>query len=148
MIFRQTKSTPLSVFGIPALQAVLQYKWETWARLYLLIEFCIFLLWLISFVAFSIFLTVQYNISFQLKCNYLHSMILCLILKKKKMTKQIKGAFLMLAIKLRIISEIQRQVKIETIPITCIVSIYSLCYSCFPSFSLNCQLYSITSIDK
>lgn len=49
----QKGKTPLSVFGLPAVQAVIHYKWETWARHALLAEFNVFLLWLASFITFA-----------------------------------------------------------------------------------------------
>lgn len=48
----QRGKTPISVFGLPAVQAVIDYKWETWAKHALLVEFVVFLCWLLSFTIF------------------------------------------------------------------------------------------------
>ena len=41
-----TGMLPLSVFSLPALQAVINFKWDQWASLYVLIEFIAYLFWL------------------------------------------------------------------------------------------------------
>eukprot|EP00879_Flechtneria_rotunda_P016529 GHRR01017298.1.p1 GENE.GHRR01017298.1~~GHRR01017298.1.p1 ORF type:complete len:419 (+),score=119.78 GHRR01017298.1:343-1599(+) len=43
-----------SVFGLPAVQAVLQFKWETFAGKWVTFEFVCFLVWLISFSIFML----------------------------------------------------------------------------------------------
>lgn len=50
----QKRACPLSVFGLPAVQAVLNYKWEAWAARMLMIEFIMYLSWLLSFTVFVI----------------------------------------------------------------------------------------------
>ncbi|GMH40202.1 hypothetical protein BSKO_08106 [Bryopsis sp. KO-2023] len=50
----QKQACPLSVFGLPAVQAVLNYKWEAWAARMLKIEFIMYLSWLLSFTIFVI----------------------------------------------------------------------------------------------
>lgn len=54
----EKKACPLSVFGLPAVQAILDYKWETWASHLLKIEFIIYIGWLASFTIFVILLEV------------------------------------------------------------------------------------------
>mmetsp|Transcript_6515 Transcript_6515/g.18757 ORF Transcript_6515/g.18757 Transcript_6515/m.18757 type:complete len:521 (-) Transcript_6515:416-1978(-) len=43
------------VFKLPAIEAVIQWKWTTWARRVLLWEFAIYTLWVMGFQAFVIF---------------------------------------------------------------------------------------------
>ena len=46
--------TSNDIFDLPAIRAVVEYKWRNWARRYLIIEFVLYLGWLISFCAFLI----------------------------------------------------------------------------------------------
>jgi len=43
-----------SVFALPALQAIIDFKWTKFARKLLLTEFAFFMLWLVSFYSFTI----------------------------------------------------------------------------------------------
>ena len=40
------------IFDLPAIRAIIEYKWRNWARWYLIIEFVLYLGWLFSFVVF------------------------------------------------------------------------------------------------
>lgn len=55
----QSKAAPLSVFALPAVQTILYYKWNKWAKSILLVEFAIYLLWLLTTVVFAFFLIVR-----------------------------------------------------------------------------------------
>eukprot|EP00210_Caulerpa_lentillifera_P005001 g4775.t1 len=55
----QLGAAPLSVFGLPAVQSILSYKWKTWARRYLIIEFILYLLWLLCTVVFAVSFTSE-----------------------------------------------------------------------------------------
>ena len=55
----QSHACPLSVFGLPAVQAVLMYKWEAWAARFLQYEFILYLCWLICYTAFIILFQVM-----------------------------------------------------------------------------------------
>ncbi|GMH44243.1 hypothetical protein BSKO_12177 [Bryopsis sp. KO-2023] len=48
----QHGKTPISVFGLPAVHAIINYKWERWAKKALLAEFILFLCWLGSYLTF------------------------------------------------------------------------------------------------
>lgn len=50
----EKKACPLSVFGLPAVQAVLDYKWEAWAASLLKFEFLLYIGWLLSYTIFVI----------------------------------------------------------------------------------------------
>lgn len=50
----QSRACPLTVFGLPAVQAVLNYKWNAWAARFLQYEFILYLCWLISYTTFII----------------------------------------------------------------------------------------------
>ena len=54
----QSKAAPLSAFALPAVQAILNYKWTRWAKKVLMVEFAIYLLWLLSTVVFAFALIV------------------------------------------------------------------------------------------
>lgn len=54
----QSRACPLTVFALPAVQAVLMYKWEAWAARFLQYEFVLYLCWLISYTAFIILFQV------------------------------------------------------------------------------------------
>jgi len=51
----------VDIWDIPAVLAIVEYKWVFWARRYLLIEFALYMAWLISFSAFLI-LYIQYDL--------------------------------------------------------------------------------------
>ena len=40
------------VFGLPAVQAIVAHKWNTWARRLMLYEFAAYLVWLLAFQVF------------------------------------------------------------------------------------------------
>jgi di/tricarboxylate transporter len=42
------------VFGLPAVQAVINYKWHTWAKKFLLYELVCYLAWLAGYTAFTL----------------------------------------------------------------------------------------------
>lgn len=48
----QDGSVSTRVFGLPVVHAVIQFKWDKWARRVLLYELCAYLLWLLSFQVF------------------------------------------------------------------------------------------------
>ncbi|GMH44122.1 hypothetical protein BSKO_12056 [Bryopsis sp. KO-2023] len=48
----QQEEASLSVFSIPAIQAVILYKWEKWAKRLLQVEFVIYVAWMLSFLLF------------------------------------------------------------------------------------------------
>ncbi|GBF92276.1 flagellar associated protein [Raphidocelis subcapitata] len=48
----QSGGVHYSVFGLPAVQSVLEFKWESYGRRALLAEFLLFLTWLVSFSTF------------------------------------------------------------------------------------------------
>jgi len=50
----QSRACPLTVFALPAVQAVVMYKWDQWASRFLQYEFVLYLFWLISYTAFII----------------------------------------------------------------------------------------------
>ncbi|WIA09485.1 hypothetical protein OEZ85_008886 [Tetradesmus obliquus] len=43
-----------AVFGLPAVQAVINYKWHTWAKKFLLYELACYLAWLAGYTAFTL----------------------------------------------------------------------------------------------
>ncbi|GFR50462.1 hypothetical protein Agub_g12684, partial [Astrephomene gubernaculifera] len=47
---------PPTVFALPAVQAVIAHKWNSWARHFLMAEFVFYALWLAAFSAFSLLL--------------------------------------------------------------------------------------------
>ena len=47
------------IFDLPVVRAIIEYKWCSWARPYLIIEFVLYLGWLFSFVAFLIIYIVR-----------------------------------------------------------------------------------------
>ena len=49
----QAGALSMSIFGLPAVQAVVNYKWEKFARKLLMFELCLFLVWLASFFVFT-----------------------------------------------------------------------------------------------
>ncbi|KAL4438685.1 hypothetical protein ABPG77_006289 [Micractinium sp. CCAP 211/92] len=50
----QSRRCSSAVFALPAVQAIIQFKWGCFARRLLLVELCWFLIWLVSFNAFVI----------------------------------------------------------------------------------------------
>ncbi|KAI3431610.1 hypothetical protein D9Q98_004659 [Chlorella vulgaris] len=50
----QAGGLELSAFGLPAIQAVIEYKWRTFARRLLLWQLAVFVCWLASFFTFAI----------------------------------------------------------------------------------------------
>lgn len=54
----QSKAAPLSVFALPAVQTILYYKWSKWAKNILMVEFTIYMLWLLSTIIFVFALIV------------------------------------------------------------------------------------------
>jgi hypothetical protein len=42
------------VFALPAVQAVINFKWTSWARRYLMYELACYCLWLAAFTAFTL----------------------------------------------------------------------------------------------
>ena len=54
----QAGAVGLAVFGLPAVQAVIEFKWHRFARRLLLAELACFLVWLASFFAFTILFQV------------------------------------------------------------------------------------------
>ena len=54
----QSRACPLTVFALPAVQAVLMYKWEAWAARFLQYEFILYLCWLVSYTVFIILFQV------------------------------------------------------------------------------------------
>jgi hypothetical protein len=50
----QAGALSFSAFALPSVQAILQYKWHTFAKKLLLAEFAIYAVWLVSFSAFAI----------------------------------------------------------------------------------------------
>eukprot|EP00210_Caulerpa_lentillifera_P005045 g4818.t1 len=63
-LLRKVDDGPNSVdiWDLPAVRAVIEYKWESWAKKYLLIEFALYMAWLISFVGF-LMLYIQRNLN-------------------------------------------------------------------------------------
>lgn len=55
----QSKAAPLSAFALPAVQTVLYYKWAKWAKSILLVEFTIYMLWLLSTIIFAFSIIVR-----------------------------------------------------------------------------------------
>lgn len=49
----------VQVFGLEAVKAVIMWKWNTWAKRFLLIELACYLLWLLSFNAFTLLFQVS-----------------------------------------------------------------------------------------
>lgn len=45
---------PPAVFALPAVQAVIQFKWSSWARSWMLLSLAFFLVWLACYSAFSL----------------------------------------------------------------------------------------------
>jgi len=56
----QSKTAPLSVFALPAVQTILYYKWDKWAKKFLIVEFIVYLLWLLTTMIFSFGLIVSH----------------------------------------------------------------------------------------
>eukprot|EP00775_Hariotina_reticulata_P003763 gene3763-4022_t len=55
-----------AVFALPAVQAVIHFKWTTWARRFLLYELCCYCLWLVSYTAFTLlFQQENWTMTFQ-----------------------------------------------------------------------------------
>ena len=50
---------PASIFALPAVQAVINFKWETWARSWTFTSLLLFLMWLVSYSAFSVLVTME-----------------------------------------------------------------------------------------
>lgn len=46
----QAKACPIEVWGLPAIRAVVSFKWNHWAKRYLLMEFFLYALWTIIFM--------------------------------------------------------------------------------------------------
>ena len=67
----QSRACPLTVFALPAVQAVLMYKWEAWAARFLQYEFILYLCWLVSYTAFIILFQVPViaHLSMQGNCS-------------------------------------------------------------------------------
>lgn len=62
----QDGAVATQVFGLPAVQAVIQFKWDKWARRVLLWEFTSYLLWVLAFQVFIIaFQDEDLNLSFK-----------------------------------------------------------------------------------
>jgi hypothetical protein len=62
----QDGAVATQVFGLPAVQAVIQFKWDKWARRVLIKEFIFYLIWLIAFQVFIIaFQDEDLNLSFK-----------------------------------------------------------------------------------
>jgi hypothetical protein len=55
----QAGGLELSAFGLPAIQAVIEYKWRTFARRLLLWQLAVFVCWLASFFTFAILFQVS-----------------------------------------------------------------------------------------
>jgi hypothetical protein len=47
-----------AVFALPAVSAVISYKWDTWARRFLMYELAAYCAWLAAFTSFSLMLQV------------------------------------------------------------------------------------------
>ena len=58
----QAGAVGLPVFGLPAVQAVIEFKWHRFARRLLLAELAFFLVWLASFFAFTILFQVGWAV--------------------------------------------------------------------------------------
>ncbi|KAL3131635.1 hypothetical protein ABBQ38_007932 [Trebouxia sp. C0009 RCD-2024] len=50
----QDQACSQMVFGLPAVQSVINFKWDRWARKLLLLEFAFYLVWLLSFQVFML----------------------------------------------------------------------------------------------
>jgi hypothetical protein len=50
----QARGCSAAVFGLPAVQAVINYKWHTWAKKFLLYELACYLAWLAGYTAFTL----------------------------------------------------------------------------------------------
>ncbi|GBF90826.1 transient receptor potential channel protein [Raphidocelis subcapitata] len=50
----QARGCSMAVFALPAVQAVINYKWKSWARRFLLYELAAYCTWLVSFTAFTL----------------------------------------------------------------------------------------------
>ncbi|KAJ9510388.1 hypothetical protein QJQ45_015854 [Haematococcus lacustris] len=50
----QAHGCPLDVFGLPAVHAVISFKWHTWAHRALVSEMLVYVAWLAAFVAFTL----------------------------------------------------------------------------------------------
>lgn len=48
------KALPLDVFNLPAVRAVVSWKWHRWAKNAVLIEFILYVLWMVSFMVFAL----------------------------------------------------------------------------------------------
>lgn len=48
----------LQVWGLQAVQATVNFKWNTWARYYLYCELACYLVWLLGFQVFTIIFQV------------------------------------------------------------------------------------------
>lgn len=44
----------MAVFALPAVQAVIHFKWNKWARRFLLIELGAYVTWLLAFTSFTL----------------------------------------------------------------------------------------------
>ena len=51
---RQAHACSATVFALPAVQAVINFKWTCWARRFLMYELACYCLWLGAFTAFTL----------------------------------------------------------------------------------------------
>jgi hypothetical protein len=54
LLLLQARGCSAAVFGLPAVQAVINYKWHTWAKKFLLYELACYLAWLAGYTAFTL----------------------------------------------------------------------------------------------
>lgn len=47
----EAKACPIEIWGLPAVRAVVSYKWNKWAKNMLLLELLLYMCWVISFMA-------------------------------------------------------------------------------------------------
>lgn len=50
----QARGCSAAVFALPAVQAVIHFKWTTWARQFLLYELFCYLAWLLGYTVFTL----------------------------------------------------------------------------------------------
>jgi hypothetical protein len=61
----QAHGCSAAVFALPAVQAVIHYKWTSWARRFLLYELACYCCWLVSFTVFTLaFQNEDWELSF------------------------------------------------------------------------------------
>ena len=79
---------PVQVWGLKAVQAVVNFKWNAWARYYLYCELACYLVWLLGFQVFTIIFQVLLCCTFTcpqvLHSNNKHFVLDCRVVCKIK----------------------------------------------------------------